>query len=260
MKHVKLFEEFVNGIYESKVKSQQPDQVTTIRVGLEIYDGWPNLVRESNDSLTEGKASSMLSKLGKGVEHETVASMLDQDEDVSKEIMTAMKSLGCSAEDCVVIGDYHTDDWNKVLRVAKSSGVKFIEVKDDNGSAIVFSMNESNGFVNESKVTSILSKLGKWTPVDADEDLLDGLDYTSVSSFVLNTNSDLDNYGVVVNVYDDKDFSIFFDSTPVALSSHTTQQAREMSSIMKEYPLPLSKLTKKELDTIIDDLMTEYLG
>jgi hypothetical protein len=94
-------------------------------------------------TLTEGAASSMLSKLGKGVEHETVASMMDQDEEVSKEIMSAMKALGCSAEECGVIGDYHTDDWNKVLKVAKSSGVEFIEVKDDNGSAIVFSLNEA---------------------------------------------------------------------------------------------------------------------
>lgn len=115
-------------------------------------------------------------------------------------------------------------------------------------------------FVNEAKVPSALTKLGKWTSIDADEDLIDGTDYNSVSSFMLNTNTDLDDYGVVVNVYDDKDFSIFFDSTPLALSSHSTQQAREMGSVMKEYPLSLSKLTKKELDKIIDNLKTEYLG
>lgn len=114
-------------------------------------------------------------------------------------------------------------------------------------------------FVNEAKIPSNLSKLGKWTSIDADEDLIDGTNYNSVSSFILNTNTDLDDYGIVVNVYDDKDFSIFFDSQPIALSAHTSQQARSMLQTMEEWPLPLSKLTKNELDKIINDLKTEYL-
>jgi hypothetical protein len=96
-------------------------------------------IAESNGN----KVESMLSKLGNDVEHEMVADMMAQDEEVSGEIMAAMKKLGCKAEECAVIGDYHTDDYNKVLKVAKASGVKYIEIKDDNGEAIVFSMNES---------------------------------------------------------------------------------------------------------------------
>lgn len=115
-------------------------------------------------------------------------------------------------------------------------------------------------FISESKIPSNLSKLGKWTSIDADEDLIDGTNYNSVSSFMLNTNTDLDDYGIVVNVYNDKDFSIFFDSQPIALGAHTSQQARTMSQTMGEWPLPLSKLTKNELEKIIDNLKTEYLG
>lgn len=115
-------------------------------------------------------------------------------------------------------------------------------------------------FVNESRIPSALSKLGKWTPIDSNKDILDDTDYVNVTSFMLNTGTDLDDTGIVVNVYDDKDFSIFFDSTPLALSSHSTQQAREMGSVMKEYPLQLSKLTKNELERIIDNLKDQYLG
>lgn len=115
-------------------------------------------------------------------------------------------------------------------------------------------------FLNEAKVPSSLSKLGKWTSIDADDDLIDGTDYTSVSSFMLNTGTGLDDTGIVVNVYDDKDFSIFFDSTPIALSAHTSSQARSMMQTMEEFPLPLSKLDKKELDKIVSDLKSEYLS
>jgi hypothetical protein len=115
-------------------------------------------------------------------------------------------------------------------------------------------------FLNEAKVPSYLSKLGKWTQIDADDDILDGTDYTKVSSFMLNTGTDLDDYGIIVNIYDDKDFSIFFDSAPIALTSHTAGQARSMSQAMDEYPLPLSKLNKTELDKIINDLKSEHLS
>ena len=113
-------------------------------------------------------------------------------------------------------------------------------------------------FINESKIPSHLAGLGKWTSIDADEDLLDGTDYTKVESFLLNTGTELDDTGVIVNVYDDKDFSIFFDSSPLALSAHTSQQARMMSQTMTEWPLPLKELSKKELDKIITYLKSEY--
>lgn len=114
-------------------------------------------------------------------------------------------------------------------------------------------------FINEAKVPSILSKLGKWTQIDSDEDLLDGTDYKKVSSFILDTNTDLDDYGIIVNIYDDKDFSIFFDSAPIPLSAHSKEEARLMVQTMNEVPLPLSKLNKKELDKVIKDLKLEYL-
>lgn len=120
MKHIKLFEQFISEI-------------------------------------NEGKAAFMLSKLGKGTEYETVASMMSQDEEVSKEIMNAMKKLNCAPEECGVIGDYHTDDWNKVLKTAKASGIKFIEIEDDNGSAIVFNISESS--LNEGKKGEKLTAL-----------------------------------------------------------------------------------------------------
>lgn len=114
-------------------------------------------------------------------------------------------------------------------------------------------------FVNEGKVPSSLLKLGKWTQIDADDDILDGTDYTKVSSFVLDTGTDLDDYGIIVNVYDDKDFSIFFDSAPIALSAHSNSEARSIAQTMNEFPLPLSKLTKAELDKIVSDLKSEHL-
>jgi hypothetical protein len=109
-------------------------------------------VAESNGN----KVESMLSKLGNNVEHEMVANMMGQDEEVSGEIMAAMKKLGCKAEECAVIGDYHTDDYNKVLKIAKASGIKYIEIKDDNGEAIVFSMNESKISENNDYLTMMI--------------------------------------------------------------------------------------------------------
>jgi len=115
-------------------------------------------------------------------------------------------------------------------------------------------------FINEGRVPSNLSKLGKWKPIEADEDIIDGTNYTTVSSFVLDTGTDLDDYGIIVNIYDDNDFSIFFDSAPIALSAHSNSEARSMAQTMNEFPLPLSKLTKVELDKIINDLKSEYLS
>jgi len=115
-------------------------------------------------------------------------------------------------------------------------------------------------FVAEAAIPAPLKKLGKWKPIEADEDLLDGTDYTKVSSFMLNTGTDLDDYGIIVNIYDDKDFSIFFDSAPIALTAHTSMQASRISQMMDEYPLPLSKLNRAELDKIINDLKSDYLG
>jgi hypothetical protein len=115
-------------------------------------------------------------------------------------------------------------------------------------------------FLAEAAIPAPLKKLGKWTSIEANEDLLDGTDYTKVSSFLLDTNTDLDDYGIIVNIYDDKDFSIFFDSTPIALTAHTAGQARSMSQAMDEYPLPLSKLNRAELDKIINDLKSDYLS
>jgi hypothetical protein len=115
-------------------------------------------------------------------------------------------------------------------------------------------------FINESKAPSNLLKLGKWTSIEANDDILDGTDYTKVSSFMLNTGTELDDYGVIINIYDDKDFSIFFDSAPIALTTHTSSQARAISQTMAEYPLPLSKLNKAELDKIINDLKVQFLN
>jgi hypothetical protein len=114
--------------------------------------------------------------------------------------------------------------------------------------------------MDEAAIPAPLKKLGKWKPIEADEDLLDGTDYTKVSSFMLNTGTDLDDYGIIVNIYDDKDFSIFFDSAPIALTAHTSMQASRISQTMDEYPLPLSKLNRAELDKIINDLKSDYLG
>ena len=125
-------------------------------------------VAESNGN----KVAAMLSKLGSDVEHEIVADMMGQDEEVSSHILNAMKKLGCKAEECGVIGDYHTDDYNKVLKIAKASGVKYIEIEDDNGEAIVFNMNESN--TNESY------NLSENLSVSA-LDIKDGLFYVSIN-------------------------------------------------------------------------------
>jgi len=119
-------------------------------------------------------------------------------------------------------------------------------------------------FVNENysanAVPASLAKLGEWTPIEIDDDILDGTDYSKAASFELKTGTGLDDIGVILNVYDDKDFSIFFDSAPIALSAHSSNDARSMAQTMAEVPLPLSKLNKKELDKIISDLKSSYLG
>jgi len=114
-------------------------------------------------------------------------------------------------------------------------------------------------FLKEAKVPSFLSKLGKWTQLEADDYVLDGTDYTKVSSFMLETDTDLDYSGIIINIYDDKDFSIFFDSAPISLSAHSKREAISMAQTMNEHPLPLSNLNKKELDKIVNDLKSEYL-
>jgi len=119
-------------------KKEIADMLKTITAG----EGYEKKYLTSWEYLMENRKlheSVLLSKLGNNVEHETVASMMAQDEYPSDEILAAMKKLGCKAEECVVIGEYSTDNWNKVLRTAKSSGIEYIEIEDENGSAIVFS-------------------------------------------------------------------------------------------------------------------------
>ena len=76
---------------------------------------------------------------------------------------------------------------------------------------------------------------------------------------MLETDTDLDYSGIIINIYDDKDFSIFFDSAPISLSAHSKREAISMAQTMNEHPLPLSNLNKKELDKIVNDLKSEYL-
>ena len=99
-----------------------------------------NFINEA--SASQGPKVKRLMQTLKDVEYETIKDMEGQDEEPSDALYSAMKQVGCSAEECIVIGEYHTTDtvdWNSVLDAAKKAGIEYVEATDDNGSAIVFS-------------------------------------------------------------------------------------------------------------------------
>jgi len=105
------------------------------------------------------------------------------------------------------------------------------------------------GFLFEASVPPQLKKLGDWQEVDSSD--IEVMYGDTVKSYQLITGTGLDDYGLIVNVYDNKVFSIFYDSWPQALSSHTPDEKRKMEQTGEEFPLPLAKLTKDELNTVI---------
>jgi hypothetical protein len=210
-------------------------------------------VRESQGS----NASNLLSKLGNDTEHETVATMMTQDEDPSDEILAAMKKLGCKAEDCVVIGDYHTNNWNKVLRTAKMSGVKFIEIEDDNGSAIVFSMNESYR-LNESTAaieqyktilqSSLKCKLiPGYNSVDDNNPDEEFGHYIEYSCEGLEVNGE----EVTIVVYENGTANFFHDASPYPMSKNTSTEARQMGQQLIPFPKPVKDFKASDLDNVV---------
>lgn len=114
MKHIKTFESFINEV----------------------------------SSTESPRVKGFLNRLF-NTEHQSIKDMEAEDEEPSDALYNAMKQLGCKAEECYVIGDMMTGDWNRVLDSAKKAGIKYVKVEDDNGSYIVFAANESRAYESE---------------------------------------------------------------------------------------------------------------
>jgi hypothetical protein len=97
-----------------------------------------NFINEAGPA--EGpKVKKFFQQVGENTVSETIKDMEGQEEQPSDALYNAMKQTGCKKpEECIVVGEYHTDDWNKVLDTAKKVGLKYVEASDDNGDAIVF--------------------------------------------------------------------------------------------------------------------------
>jgi hypothetical protein len=110
MKHVKLFEQF---IVESRVNEAR---------GL-------GLLRLLNNSISGD------------IEFQTIADMEKDGDTISRQLRTAAKKVsGGDGQKALVIYAPFYSDWNYYLTVAKEWGGKFIEIKDEYGSAIVFAL------------------------------------------------------------------------------------------------------------------------
>ncbi len=111
MKHVMLFEQFV-------AESRRVNEATGA-----------DLLRLLDDALSGG------------VEFQTVYDMKREDQPPSRQLKAAAKKIDARDDDNVaVIYSQMTDDWNTVLKTVKKWGGKFIEIEDEDGSAIVFPM------------------------------------------------------------------------------------------------------------------------
>jgi hypothetical protein len=84
------------------------------------------------------KTKKFFQLAGKNTVSETIKDMEGQEEEPSDALYNAMKQLGCSADLCTVVGEYHTDDWSGVLDAAKKAGLEYVAASDENGEAIVF--------------------------------------------------------------------------------------------------------------------------
>jgi len=138
MKHVKLFEQFIADSYRG---SRRVNEATGA-----------DLLRLLDDALSGG------------VEFQTVYDMKKEDQPPSRQLKAAAKKIDARDDDNVaVIYSSQTDDWDTVLKTVKKWGGKFIEIEDEDGSAIVFPMVESRQ-LNEA------ARIGKsaWKAVQKD--------------------------------------------------------------------------------------------
>jgi hypothetical protein len=107
--------------------------------------------RQLNEATGADLLSLLDDALSGGVEFQTVYDMKKEDQRPSRQLKAAAKKIDARNDDNVaVIYSSQTDDWDTVLKTAKKWGGKFIEIEDEDGSAIVFPMVESYS-LNESK-------------------------------------------------------------------------------------------------------------
>ena len=106
-------------------------------------------------------------------------------------------------------------------------------------------------FINEStetkaKISAMVPgiKLVEYGDI-TDQIELDGTPYTSAEGFGVEY-EDIDaDYGLMINVYDGKDFQFFIDSMPISTSLHSRSEKNSMARTELEIPKPLSKLNAK---------------
>jgi hypothetical protein len=127
MKHVKLFEQFIK-------ESRRVNESTGA-----------DLLRLLDDALSGG------------VEFQTIYDMKKEDQPPSRELKAAAKKIGGGDDNVAVIYSQMTDNWDSVLKTAREwsrAGGKYVEVEDEDGSAIVFSLTESRR-VNEANTNFV---------------------------------------------------------------------------------------------------------
>ena len=113
MKHVKLFEQFI-------AKSRRVNESTGA-----------DLLALLDDALSGG------------IEFQTIYDMKKEDQPPSRELKAAAKKIGGGDDNVAVIYSQQTEDWDTVLKTARDwsrAGGKYIEIEDEDGSAIVFGM------------------------------------------------------------------------------------------------------------------------
>ena len=112
MKHVKLFEQFIADSYRGS--------------------------RRVNEATGADLLALLDDALSGGVEFQTLYDMKKEDQPPSRQLKAAAKKIGGHDDNVAVIYSQMTDDWDTVLKTVKKWGGKFIEIEDEDGSAIVF--------------------------------------------------------------------------------------------------------------------------
>ena len=116
-------------------------------------------------------------------------------------------------------------------------------------------------FLSEAKDEKLIQKSTGYKAEYEGESTDEGR-YKSVATYSVDvpgmTNGQGEDF-VYVNVYDGKDFQIWYDAAPLSVRGlHSKDEMRRMGSTMIEEPKPLSKLKPAVFKSVIDELKQEF--
>jgi hypothetical protein len=109
-----------------------------------ILSAWNKSIKESrrvNESTGADLLALLDDALSGGVEFQTIYDMKKEDQPPSRELKAAAKKIGGGDDNVAVIYSQQTEDWDTVLKTARDwsrAGGKYVEIEDEDGSAIVF--------------------------------------------------------------------------------------------------------------------------